>query len=583
MTFNPAQIASDHGIPVEEVRSRWLILRVARWKNDFKLFAREAIRIRTKETGLDPFILNDAQKVLDNAANEQLREVGWVRILGLKGRQQGFSTYVEARAYWRAVLWDRQHVFILSHEMDSSDKLFKMVEIMQANNPFPPAVGTDNAKVLSFPNRGSSYSVATAGQKASGRGGNTSFFHGSEVSRWTNASDHFAASVETVPSVKGVWGTLWERPRRPLPFEARMPEKIEGWVRPPSEIWLETTSAGPTGRFHEMYMKAVAGKDDYKHVFVPWTLSSEYSDEGEFVPETEVEEEGELSEAEYQETYALTNGQMKWRRRKIGSLGYGLFRQEYPIDIQEAFAAVDIDGVFIKPVLTLKARKRVISLPDAPLIVGVDPAGAGGDRFAIAWRRGDKCLKIEHRHKLEHDEAVAWITSIIDREKPARVCIDSGSMGRNIISSIRALDPNYSLIVRSVDFGGKSQAKLAMPTKSGPWNRRAEMWGRLREWLAEGSIPDDDALVADLASPKTKYRANNDWLLESKVEMKARGVKSPDLADALALTFAVQEYIPEWANEKLQAGFSSGRTESPSRDYSVNNGFSRGNSNGWMA
>lgn len=581
--MKPAEIAAEYGVSVEEVRARFMMLRVARWKADFRLFAKEVIKIRTKETGLDPFIINEAQEMLHQAADKQLKEQGRVRILGLKGRQQGFSTYVEARAYWRATLWDRQNVFILSHEQDSSDKLFKMAEVMQANHPFPPVVGTDNAKTLAFANRGSSYSVATAGQKASGRGGNTSFFHGSEVSRWTNAGDHFAASVETVPSVKGVWGVLWHKPDQPLPFEAKMPAYIEGWVRPPSEIWLETTSAGPTGRFHEMYMKAVAGKDDYKHVFVPWTLSAEYSDDGEFVPETETDEEGELSEADYQQTHGLTDGQMLWRRRKIGSLGHGLFRQEYPIDIQEAFAAVDIEGVFIKPVLTLKARKRVIDVPDAPLIVGVDPAGAGGDRFAIAWRRGDKCLKIEHRSKLEHDESVAWITSIIDREKPARVCIDSGSMGRNIISSIRALDPNYSLIVRSIDFGGKSQAKLAMPSKSGPWNRRAEMWGRMREWLQDGSIPDDDALVSDLASPKTKYRANNDWLLESKMEMKARGVKSPDLADALALTFAVQEYIPEWANEKIQTGFLSGKTQ-PTENYSSgNNGSSSTSRNGWMA
>jgi hypothetical protein len=122
-----------------------------------------------------------------------------------------------------------------------------------------------------------------------------------------------------------------------------------------------------------------------------------------------------------------------------------------------------------------------------------------------------------------------------------------------------------------------------MPSKSGPWNRRAEMWGRMREWLQDGSIPDDDALVSDLASPKTKYRANNDWLLESKMEMKARGVKSPDLADALALTFAVQEYIPEWANEKIQTGFLSGKTQPAEKYSSSNNGSSSTSRNGWMA
>ena len=269
---------------------------------------------------------------------------------------------------------------------------------------------------------------------------------------------------------------------------------------------------------------------------------------------------------------------MLWRRGKIESLGPALFQQEYPIDFMEAFSAADTDS-FIKSASILRAMKRKMATPDAPLIVGVDPAGAGGDRFAVAWRRGDKCLKIEHRSRLEHDESVAWIVQVIQDDKPARVCIDSGSMGRNIISSIRALDPNFALIVRSVDFGGKSQAKLAMPNKSGPWNRRAEIYGRLREWLTDADIPDRDDLMADLSGPKTKWRANNDWLLESKIEMKARGVKSPDLADALALTFAVQEYIPEWANEKIKTGFTSGQLDSPV--YSSTSSYS--GRNGWMA
>src|SRR6185503_7450819 len=118
----------------------------------------------------------------------------------------------------------------------------------------------------------------------------------------------------------------------------------------------------------------------------------------EFIPEREPEAEGELSEGEYQEIHGLTDGQMLWRRNKIHELGsLSKFKQEYPIDIPEAFSASNSSDVFIKGGAILKARKREIQTPDAPLVVGVDPAGAGGDRFSIAWRRGDKCLKIEHR------------------------------------------------------------------------------------------------------------------------------------------------------------------------------------------
>jgi hypothetical protein len=456
-------IAFDAGISVDEVRERFLQLRAALWKSDFRRFAKEAIRIRTKSGDLEPLSLNEAQLILHNAAEEQLSDEQWVRLAGLKGRRQGFSTYVAARGYWRATLWDRQKIYILSHEMASSNVLFDMVDLMQQKHPFPPQVGTDNAKELEFSKRGSSYQVATAGQKAGGRGGAVTFFHGSEAAWWTNAQDHFAASVQGVDEVRGVWGVLWREPKNPLPFE-RGKGEIYGWAKAPSEIWLETTSAGPTGEF-------------YKRYSVPWTVQSEYTEHGTFTPHPEPEEEGELPEIEYQELYGLTDEQMLWRRSKIHELGsMGKFRQEYPINVTEAFAAADTDA-FIKPALVLRARKREFEDPDAPLIVGVDPAGSGGDRFAIAWRRGDKILKIEHRQKLEHDEAVAWLSTIIDEDKPNRMCVDRGSMGQGIVSALRNLNRHYSDIVKGIDFGGTSRMKQATPKRAGPWNRRAEMYG----------------------------------------------------------------------------------------------------------
>lgn len=578
--MDPQAISLKYGIPADEVRQRWLTLRVAYWKSDLRRFCREAVNIRTKTGELKPLVLNEAQEILHTAAEAQLREEGWVRIMGLKGRREGFSTYVAARGYQRATLWDRQQIYILSHEMSSSDALFGMVDLMQEKHPFPPALGADNAKQLEFVKRGSSYAVATAGQKAGGRGQSISFFHGSEAAWWTNAPDHFAASVQAVDEVKGRWGVIWRRPANPLPFEAVAPETIEGWVVPPSEVWLETTSAGPTGEYHKRYMDAMKKIGRYRAVFVPWTAEAEYSTEGEFTPNQEPDEEGELSEGEYQQLYGLTDAQMLWRRDKIIELGsMGRFRQEYPIDVTEAFATVDTVDSIIKPAKVLRARKRKMDTPNAPLIIGVDPAGAGGDRFAVVWRRGDKILKFETRNKLEHDEAVAWLASIIDEDKPQRMCIDRGSMGQNIISSLRAQKRHYADVIRGIDFGGKSKAKTANPNRSGPWNKRAEIYGRMRDWLTDGgSIPDDDDLASDLSAPKMKYRANNDWLLESKKDMKARGVRSPDLADAAALTFAVQEFFEDWdAPKTVDAHGSWEVAQEFSDDFAGNAG-----SQSWM-
>jgi hypothetical protein len=553
------KIADAYNLSIDEVRERWMVLRVALWKSDFRRFAREALRIRTKEGNLEPLELNAAQEILLKAADAQLAEDQWVRLAGLKGRRQGFSTMVAARGYWRATLWDRQNIYILSHEMTASGKLFEMVALMQEKHIFPPKVGADNAKELEFPVRGSSYSVATAGQKAGGRGAGISYFHGSEVAWWTNAADHFSASVQAVDEVKGRWGVIWTEPKNPLPFE-RGKGTIEGWVQAPSEIWLETTSAGPVGEFFKRYTDAMKKIGRYRAVFVPWTVQKEYFEHDYFQPSNEPDEEGELSEEEYQRLYKLSDGQMLWRRNKILELGsLGKFRQEYPIDETEAFAAADMEGVFIKPAIVLRARKREMEMPDAPLIIGVDPAGSGGDRFAVAFRRGDKIFKVEHRIGVEHDAAVAWLSAIIDEWKPNRMCIDRGSMGQNIISSLRALNKRYADIVKGIDFGGTSKAKQAHPKRAGPWNIRAEIYGRMREWLKDGgSIPDDADLASDMSGPKEKFRANNDWLLESKSDMKTRGLRSCDLSDACALTFAVTEFFDTWSKPKPEKGWNTG-------------------------
>jgi hypothetical protein len=104
-----------------------------------------------------------------------------------------------------------------------------------------------------------------------------------------------------------------------------------------------------------------------------------------------------------------------------------------------------------------------------------------------------------------------------------------------------------------VNFGQKSEFKLATPKLPGPVNRRAEMYSRCKDWLTDpsgASIPDDDMLEADLTAPRLKPQLNNDFLLEAKKDMKARGVRSPDLADAIVLTFATLEFIPSWSEPR---------------------------------
>jgi hypothetical protein len=490
---------------------------LARFRSDFPHFAKSCLQIRTKGEQTVPFVLNEAQTIIHERLEQQKREKGFVRALILKARQQGASTYIAARFYHRTSLHTNVNTYILSHEQASSDALFTIVDRYQRHNPFAPVVGSANVKELEFKKLDSSYQVATAGQKAGGRGRSVSLFHGSEVAFWTNAADHFASSVQAVP------------------------------LMPNTEIVLESTANGIGGEFFKRWQKAEAGDGDYIAVFIPWFTSSEYSREpGPYFEISTEAPEGGMSEATLVELFGLTTAQLAWRRAKIEEIGEHLFKQEYPATAQEAFVSQG-EGPYIEAEYVLRAQK---CKPEAhgPLVLGVDPAGSGGDRFAICARRGYAVLWVKYRTHIDAEEGAAWVRGLIDELDPARVNIDNGGGGNGsaIISRLKALGPKFQEKIRAVNFGGTAEAKVANPKKPGPANRRAEMWMRMRDWLMDpvgASIPTMDDLPSDLSSVRKKPKPNGDFLLESKLDMKARQVRSPDLADAIALTFAQAEHI----------------------------------------
>ncbi len=95
---------------------------------DFPYYARKNLFIRPKEGGKVPLVLNQAQQYVHDSLEEQRKETGKVRAIILKGRQQGMSTYIEARFYWRCVHRKGASAFILAHESKSTDSLFKMAK-----------------------------------------------------------------------------------------------------------------------------------------------------------------------------------------------------------------------------------------------------------------------------------------------------------------------------------------------------------------------------------------------------------------------------------------------------------------------
>ena len=123
------------------------------------------------------------------------------------------------------------------------------------------------------------------------------------------------------------------------------------------------------------------------------------------------------------------------------------------------------------------------------------------------------------------------ITSDIYNLRPARVFIDIGGLGAGVYDILN--DRGYGKVVRGINFGAKAIYNDRYV------NKRAEMWDELKEWLqAGGALPVSAELKADLCGVRYDFDAAGKMRLESKDILKARTGRSPDLADALALTFA---------------------------------------------
>lgn len=164
----------------------------------------------------------------------------------------------------------------------------------------------------------------------------------------------------------------------------------------------------------------------------------------------------------------------------------------------------------------------------APIVVGVDPARFGADATVIVIRQGRDIVDIRRFRGDDTMAVVGHIIDTIEEYKPALVVIDEGGVGGGVVDRLN--EQRYK--IRGVNFGNKSKNPLMFG------NKRAEMWGVMKDWLKTASIPKERLLKSDLISPKIQPDSKGTIFLESKKSMKSRGLASPDAADALAVTFA---------------------------------------------
>ena len=303
-----------------------------RARTDFPFFARNALVLRSKSEAMLPFDFNEAQTFLHRLVEDQKRRKGYVRIIVLKGRQQGVSTYIGGRYTWAAATRRGVRAFILTHEQEATNNIFEMVERFYDNLPahVKPSTSRANAKELKFASLDSGFKVGTAGTKGIGRSQTLQFFHGSEVAFWPHAATHAAGIIQCVP------------------------------LEPGTEIFLESTANGVGGFFYDKWQAAELGVGEYQAIFIPWYWQREYRIKNYLGKSFEPTGDEQL----LMKRFGWDIEQVLWRRYKITEIGELLFRQEYPNTAEEAFI---FSGNSFFPA---DVRARVVLELQDPIAVG---------------------------------------------------------------------------------------------------------------------------------------------------------------------------------------------------------------------
>lgn len=363
---------------------------------DMEFYAAVALKIKTKDARLVPLIFNRPQQMMHEFAEKMLREVGYIRIVMLKARQEGGSTYIGARGHKKAATVPMTNGIVIAHTAVATKTLFRMQDRYHNSMPpvFKPMAKYVGKTELYFanptkkaeekeanPGLDSMLSVYSARAIGAGRGDTIRFLHCSELPQWpTNAKDVMLGLLNAVP---------------------KDGDAIKG-----TEVWLESTAKGVGDYFYDQYYaaKQKRGGTVFRALFIPWYLMDEYSSRVPhgFVPTAP---ERELMEKEHGDweyvnpatgKKTLSLEQVVWRRDTIANEcdnNVDLFRQEYPTTDDEAFLT---SGKPFFPIDEVKDRLAYVIANVKPLFVGEIelPLEIGKDIYTAGRKLNKEPMKI---------------------------------------------------------------------------------------------------------------------------------------------------------------------------------------------
>lgn len=204
----------------------------------------------------------------------------------------------------------------------------------------------------------------------------------------------------------------------------------------------------------------------------------------------------------------------------------------YQVRVMGEFPTESEDTLIPLRLVELAAKADSEEVPESGVVqVGVDVARFGSDRTAICVRRGERIVSLESFQRQDTMNTTGRVARIANQFSPAAIRVDEIGIGAGVVDRLNELKvPNVE--------GVNVARKASRPEQFA--NLRAELYDGLRERFIGGQIriPDDSELISQLASIKYSFTSSGQMRIEGKDELRSRGEKSPDLADAVMLAFA---------------------------------------------
>ncbi len=294
-------------------------------------------------------------------------------------------------------------------------------------------------------------------------------------------------------------------------------ETAEGAMTTPGSMWLCLGNpVKNTGRFRECWTRF---RDR-------WTTFQ--------VDARKAKKANQIEIRQWIEDYGLESDFVK--TRILGEFPSSSPLQMIPVDLVDEAVAREVKWENI-PVTT-------------PKLMGVDVARSGSAQSVILFRQGPKLLKDIYAYRIPDLMLLAaQVAKKINDYKPDVVFIDATGMGVGVYDRLVQLGFDNVVAIYTGD-------RKEVLEKRVYYNPRIESWARLKTWLRTADIPDHRPLREDLIGPEYFFDQAQLMRLESKEDMAARGIPSPDFADALALTFSqavpvkrVYGHDDEYSNE----------------------------------